>query len=38
MFLQIYFALLGVALIEHVEHGVHMTLDNLKIVIFDVPH
>ena len=37
MFLQIYFALLGVALIEHVEHGVDLALDNLKIVIFDVP-
>ena len=37
MFLQICPALLGIALIEHIEHGVDLALDNLKIVIFDVP-
>ena len=37
MFLQICSALLGIALIEHIEYGVDLTLDNLKIVIFDVP-
>jgi hypothetical protein len=35
--LQICSALLGIALIEHIEYGVDLTLDNLKIVIFDVP-
>ena len=37
MFLQICSALLSIALIEHIEHGVDLALDNLKIVIFDVP-
>ena len=37
MFLQVCPALLGIALIEHIEHGVDLTLDNLKIVIFNVP-
>lgn len=36
MFLQIYLALLGIALVEHIEHGVDLALDHFKIVIFDV--
>ena len=37
MFLQICSALLGITMIEHIEYGVDLALDNLKIVIFDVP-
>ena len=32
MLLQIGLALFGIALIEHIEHGVDPTLDDLKIV------
>lgn len=35
--MQVSPALLGIALIEHIEYGIDLTLDNFKIVIFDVP-
>ena len=37
MFFQICPTLFGIAMIEHIEYGVDLALDNLKIVIFDVP-
>ena len=37
MLLQIFSALLGITLIEHIEYRIDLTLDDLEIVVFDVP-
>ena len=37
MFLQICPALLGIALLVHIEYRIDLTLDDLEIVVFDVP-
>ena len=37
MFLQIFSALLGITPIEHIEYRIDLTLDDLEIVVFDVP-
>ena len=37
MLLQIFSALLGITLIEHIEYRIDLALDDLEIVVFDVP-
>lgn len=37
MLLQIFSALLGITLIEHIEYRIDLTLDDLEIVVFGVP-